>query len=866
MELFDRETALAVLGEALSAARAGTGQVVLVRGEAGIGKTELINHLLEGIPRDTPRFRGGCDDLITPRPLAPFHDIGRQFGGEFGALVRDGAPRDRIHDALLDHFAKLPPPVVMVLEDLHWADEATLDLVQSLGRRIGGRGVLLILTLRTGEASTDGGLLRVLAGVASEAVHHIDLEPLSVGAVEQLSSGTQIDPRELHRITLGNPFYVTEVVASGRLGPSPSVAATVAARMARLPARTRELLELVSVVPARTETSVLDRLEPDWPTVLEAAERLGIVMVDADAVSFRHELARVAVEQTLPVLTARRLHARVLGVLKEMGPEPSRLVHHAAGAGDVEAIVLHAPTAARRARAAESHREAVAQYERALRYEDRFPAADRARLYVELARSAMASDTPRAALESARSAVGAAREAGDDLLTGEALSRLSRIESWASNVQPAASAAEEAVALLAPSGPSSSLALAYAARCWVALTSWDGAAARLWAHRCIETANTVGDEALRVLGQTYEATLDLSESGEDGPLREAIAAAQALRERETATQGHAGAVTSLYFRREYARADRWIDEALAHCEQHEYLGWAPYFHAVRAAVRLETGAWREVEAEIDAAMARHQQPVWAVCVAITTRGRLWARTGRDGAREELERAWELASELGVPPMRHPVAVALTELQWLSNPLEDLPPELAEVQAEAEQLGWPGMLGEFGMWAARFGAQHADPGRMSRPFRLAVQGRHTEAAQAWQQLGCPYEQAEALTLSDDTDNVLQGLAILDDLGAKPLARLARARLRRLGVTGVPRGPRDETRENPAALTARQMEVLALMAGDLTNPQIADRLVVSKRTVDHHVSAILMKLGVSTRQDAIRVATEIGALTPRTAPAR
>ncbi len=864
MDLLDRDGALATLGQALARARAGAGQIVVVRGEAGIGKTELINHFVGGLPPGSPRLRGACDDLITPRLLAPFHDIGRQAGGELAELVRDAASRDRLHDALLDHLAKMPPPVIMVLEDLHWADDATLDLTHALGRRIGAHGVLLIITLRTGEASEGDGLGRALAGVASGSIHHLDLQPLSLDAVAELAAGSGIDPEELHRVTAGNAFFVTEVLAGGRLVPSPSVATTVASRIGRLPPDTRDLLELVSVVPARIETALLDRLEPDWPTVLDAAERLGIVTLAGDAVSFRHELARAAVEQALPVLTARRLHARVFAALSSEGTEAARLVHHAERAGDVDAIVTYAPEAARRARAAESHREAVAHYDRALRFKDRFAAADQARMFIELARSSMASDAPRASLEAAHAAVEAARDAGDDLLIGEALSRLSRIESWTSNVQPAAAAADEAIALLEPHGPSAGLALAYAARCFVALTSWDAAATHHWADRCIATATAVGDGSIRVLGEVYEHMLALSETGDEDPLRAAIDAARKLRERETATQGYGGAVTALYFRRDYVRAQRWIDEALAFCEEYEYLGWAAHFHALRAPVRFELGAWREVEPDIDAALARHELPVWAVCLAVTTRGRLWTRSGRDGAREELKRAWQLACELGVPQLRYPVALALTELEWLEGSLDGPRPELAQVRAEAERLGWSGMLGEIEMWAARSGVEVSDADRVARPFRLALQGRHAEAAQVWEQLGCPYEQAEALVVSDAIDDVRRGLDILDDLGAKPLARRARARLRELGATDIPRGPRDDTRNNPAALTARQMEVLGLLASDLTNAQIADRLVLSIRTVDHHVSAILMKLGAPSRQDAVTIATEIGALPSRPAP--
>jgi DNA-binding CsgD family transcriptional regulator/tetratricopeptide (TPR) repeat protein len=855
MDLLDREGALELLAVALEQARQGTGRLLAVRGVAGIGKTRLIDRFVAALPTETVVLRGGCDDLLTPRPLGPFLDIGRQVGGELGAMVRQGASRDLVLHGVLDQLTRLPPPVVLVLEDLHWADEATLDLVLSLGRRIANRSLLMVITYRSDEDANEDRLTRTLAGVPAETVRYLDLPPLSPAAVARLAAGSSVEPAALHRVTGGNPFFVTEVLARGELGPTPSVAAAVAARVAALPRPTCELLELMSVVPTRVETALLDLLDPQWSVVLEPAERRGIVTLVGDAVTFRHELAREAVELTLPRLMARRLHARVLGVLQGLGVEPSRLVHHADLAGDVDAIVAHAPSAARLARQVESHREAAAHFQRALRFEHRFPMAERARMYTELARSSMASDAPAAALAAARTAVETARATGDDVLTGATLSWQSRMESWGGHVRSAEVAADAAVALLEQHGPSNELGLAQAARAYVAMTAWDGRATHYWADSCIATASVVGDEPLRILGEVYRRSVGLSETGDDQLLREAIATAGLLQERETQSQGYLGAVTALFFRREYGRADRWCDEALAHCDDHEQFAWATYFHALRAAIRLESGAWQDIEPELDAALARHQHPVWALGLASTTRGRLRSRSGTDGARAELERAWKVACELGVPQLRYPAAVALTELDWLEGRLSGMRAELAEVRAETAGLGWEGMTGEIEMWAARSGATDVRPDLLTRPFRLRLEGPHEEAGQVWAALGCPYEQAESLVLSEDPVVMLDGLAILDELGAAPLARRTRARLRSLGVMRVPRGPRSETRGNRGGLTLRQLEVLELLESGLTNAQIAQRLVLSTRTVDHHVSAILAKLGAATRQDAVAMARDL-----------
>jgi DNA-binding CsgD family transcriptional regulator/energy-coupling factor transporter ATP-binding protein EcfA2 len=856
MELLDRADALAALTTARERAAAGDGRIVVVRGETGIGKTTLIRHLRALQPPGTEVLLGACDDLVTPRPLAPFHDIARQLGGRVADLVAQGAGRDLVHDAMLDVLNRLPPPIVMILEDLHWADEATLDLVLTMGRRLVDRPVLLVTTHRADEVDAGHPLTRVLARLPTANLVVVDLGPLSLGAVSRLATQTAIDGAELHRVTGGNPFYVTEVLAGEELAPSASVSVAVTDRVARLPVATRRLLDLMSIVPARVGVALLNRCEPHWPELLEPAEQRGIVTVAGDAVVFRHELARRAIEQSLPSLRARRLHGQVLRVLEELQADASRLVHHADGAGDVAAIVTHAPVAARIAQAADAHREAVAHYLRALRHEERFTPEERGAMYRELAGAGMAADQPTVAVSSARRAVEVFRAAGDDVATGEALTLLSRLASWASDLATARTAAREAIDVLEPRGPTALLARAYGAMCYVALTEWDGPAARTWADRCEATARAVGDEAVAALGRVYRGALHLSTTGSETDLRAAMAVVERHGEHQTLTQAYMVGSTALHFRREYRRANAWISEAMAHGVRHEHLGWLPYFHSLRALLNLDVGAWDEVEPEVDGALARHTEGVWAHAVALTARGRLASRTGRPGALADLQRAWQMASELGVLQLRYPAAVALTELLWLQGKLDGVPPELAEIRAPALETGWSGALAEIGVWLQRAGAGDIPIDAMSGPFRLLLEGRHLEAAQAWERLGCPYERAEALVLSDDVDALLAGLAILDDLGALPLAQRTRTRLRALGVSGVPRGPRQETRQNPARLTPRQAEVLAVLVEGLTNAQIAERLFLSTRTVDHHVAALLAKLEAGSRGEAVERARQLG----------
>jgi ATP/maltotriose-dependent transcriptional regulator MalT len=312
--------------------------------------------------------------------------------------------------------------------------------------------------------------------------------------------------------------------------------------------------------------------------------------------------------------------------------------------------------------------------------------------------------------------------------------------------------------------------------------------------------------------------------------------------------------TTFAFRRSHDRALEYADRALEVATTYEFPGWGVYVRTLRAQVLFELGRWAETNAELTTVFATMSTGGWARAAALTVRGRLAARRGEPTARDDLEGAWELARGSGVLQLCAPVAAGLAELAWLDGELDRPRPELIEVVAMPDVARWRAIAGELQLWLHRAGADPGDIGGLARPYRLLIEGRYVEAADVWERVGCVYEAAEAAVLCDDEPTILAGIERLDRLGAAPLARLARHRARRLGVQ-VPRGPRPTTRDHPAGLTRRQAEVLQLLETGATNAQIADQLVLSTRTVDHHVGAILQRLGVSSRQDAAQRAREL-----------
>jgi AAA ATPase domain len=424
MELLERSSPLGELGGLLAATAAG-GRVALVAGEAGIGKSSLVRRFAERHAAEARFLVGACDPLLTPRALGPLltpralgplHDVARQTGGRLAELLASGSPREHVFVAFLDELDRRAQRQVVVVEDAHWADEATLDLLVFLGRRMERTGALLLVTYRDDELAADHPLHAVVGSLPPEAVRRVRLQPLSEGAVTELARQAGRRATGLHALTGGNPLLVTEVLGAGEPGVPLTVRDLVLARLGRLPEPAREVARLAAVVPIRAELWLLEAaLGPD-PAAVEACVAAGVLALGEETVGFRHELLRQAVDGSLSALTRRGLHRRVLRVLADApapGVDVARLVHHAREAGDAEAVLRYAPEAARQAAAVAAHREALGHYRAVLPHAGRLPAPVRAELLEGCSVECYLSGLAGEAVSARRAAVGLREAAGD---------------------------------------------------------------------------------------------------------------------------------------------------------------------------------------------------------------------------------------------------------------------------------------------------------------------------------------------------------------------------------------------------------------------------------------------------------------------
>ncbi len=856
MDLLERDGARAVVDTALGEAVAGEGRVVVVTGEAGVGKSALLAAVLRAREATHRVLVGACDPLLTPRALGPFHDIARQAGEPLVAAAREPVRREELVTALLSELGGTPPRV-LVIEDAHWADEGTLDLLAVIGRRIGTTTGTLVVTLRPDQA--DDRLRAALGEMPSGAVRRIELGPLGPASVAELARRAGREPGDLHDTTGGNPFYVTEVLASGHDETPGSVRDAVLARARRLGDTARRVLEIVAVVPGRAETWLVGAVlagDPAGP--IDECLAIGMLELDGMWLRFRHEIARSSVEEELTPMRRRQLAADVLAALAaHPGTDPARLVHHARQAGDRAAILTAAPAAARRAAQAGAHIEAAAHYRSALEAADDLEPSDLADLLEGLSYEAYLSGSPQEALDARRRGLAIRVRLGQAAEAGEDERWLSRLFWWIGRRAESEAAAARSISLLEPLGPTSGLAMAYSTLSQLLMLAWRTEGAVEWGRRAIAMSRDLGDRSTLSHALNNVGTA-LMESGDDegaAMLEEAAALACADGEPDHAVRAMVNLTWGLLSRRRYAESTDVLERGLAFARANDLRAYDQYLLGMRAWQRLDTGDWAGAEEDGRAVMAIDAaRPTISAHPGMIRLGLLLARRGDPGGRELLEDAWRRATAADEPQRLAPSACALAELAWLDDDPSAVRAHGAA--ALAALAGTPGrMAGEAGFWSWRGGGDAGDISGFEPGFRLAIAGDPRGAAAAWEEAGCPYAAADALWESDDDDDLLRALAIFDRLGATVPAARVRRRLRRGGGV-VPAGPRPATRSDPDGLTPRQREILDMVAGGMTNTAIAARLVLSTRTVDHHVSAILRALGVSTRAEAAARAGAVG----------
>lgn len=864
-ELLERGEAQAQLRKALAAAQAHKGQTILISGEAGIGKSALVEQFLSGNKHQCRVLWGFCDALFTPRPLGPLLD----FVGALNPTVRQCIELDKgteaIFSAVLEDLATCTQPTLMLFEDLHWADHATLDLVKFLARRIGRLKVVLLLTFRDADLHATNPLTSALADLGAARAERLPLKALSRSAVDQMAKKRGRQVSDLFEKTAGNPFYVTEVLASPGDAIPQTVQDLVLARLGRLSAPSVDFCERLCVLPSQWDLAQLKLLQREQSFELDLSidecVKAGILQVHDQALRFCHELGRLAVRESLPPQRRQALHADLLQALTSVSDiNPALLADLAQASGDSGLILKFAPLAGIQAARLGAHREAAAHYFSALRMAQGAPLQTQAELNEMWAYEAgLALQINEKVFAARERAVALWRELGNVERMAHNLRWLSRLHWYFGQKKLADRYADQAIEALETLAPTAELAMAYSVRSQLYVLVSDCAPALMWARRALALATELDAKEARAHAlNNLGYGLMISGHGEGAEyLRQSLQLAVAGGFHEQAARAYTNLSSTLTLHCRFAEAEQIYQEGIAFDREHDLDAWTYFLIGLYAQLKTVEADFATAQTLAIEALDKPAQPAlmrWAPTMAL---GLARSRSGLEsvvhgGVQPDkygdaitlLEAGLKVGIALGESQILLLNCWAIAEAHWLRGRLDKA--------REAVQLGWdargktqdPWLIGRVTVWAKRLGMAIEYTLPVAEPYQLEIDGELALAAEKWRELGVPFEQALCLMQCGPT-GLLEAIDLFARLRAHPALELATAMARKQGLKGVKRGPYAAAKANRLGLTARETEVGQLVAQGLANAQIALQLKRSVRTVEHHVAVVLRKLQVTQR---------------------
>jgi DNA-binding CsgD family transcriptional regulator len=863
--LLEREAPLSQLNAlARRVVRGGPGEVVLLRGEAGVGKTALLGRFADQLEPRLRVLRGWCDPLGAPRPLGPLTDAMSGLDAAAGAVLAaavDSGDTAKIYRQLLAALGD-GDRWVWVIEDAHWGDGATLDMIRFLARRVSALRLLLVISFRDDELAPAHPLAVTLGDLANcSNVSRIELSALSLAAVATLAAGSGVNAAQLYQVSSGNSFFVTEVLAAGpdalsRKTLPRSISEAVCGRLARLSAKGREMAHAVAVCGPRADVALLDTMCPEARTALHECLGAGVLIADGDLVGFRHELARRATRAQIADFDRIELHRRALAALAELTDNPNMLAalaFHADEAGESDAAVRYGIAAAERAASLGANREAASLYALALRHADAVGDNERVVWLERHAFTCYLSGEAEPAVTSLREAITLRRKLADHLAEGDDLRWLSRLLQPLGRAPEAIDAAHASLRLLEGLGSSPQLAWSLINMAHICALSLDPACAD-YAARAHALGRELHDAGVDIRARGYTALTGVFSRGTgwgelESVWREALST--------PGLEEHAAVLGVLIYwyavlRCELGRAEGYLTDALKFCDDHDLGMFSSLLSAAATLAALHRGDWDSAAGDAEQIMTRPELSPQHRVLPLVTLTLLRARRGQPPVAPLVVDADNGAQpgelvHLGV------VWAARAEVAWLAGDDERAIAEARTGMGMSRQHADPWLTGSLRRWIHLAGGTiGARCDGALTPFDLEIDGQWQKAADEWADRGCTYDAALA-QLGGDVSAVTSALETFRRLGAKAAARRAQQRLAALRER-APRTRQADTAADPHSLTGRQRQVFDLLAAGLSNPEIAAELHISPKTVGHHVEAILAKLGVQNRTHAVAYALQ------------
>jgi len=860
MKFLERESFLTLLHQQFSSVASHEGHCVFVSGESGIGKTSLLRKFTSELGKNYKVYEGLCDALFTPRPLAPLYDIAWQISHDLINDSTNTTDRSALFSRFFNELKKEKQPIVIMFEDIHWADEATIDFIKFIARRITQLRCLFVLTYRDNEIHGSHPLLNLFGQLPAGTFTRINLPPLSLEAVKQLAEERGYDGEKVYEVSGGNPYFVTEILASYSDGVPANIRDAIIAAYNKTSDKTRQVWDLLSIIPGRFETRYLERFDPCYLEAIDNCMQLQILIHNNGQIHFKHELFRRTIEHSLSPLKRIALNKKILDLfLKdfEYQNEIERIVHHARNANEYDLVLKYAPVAAKHASRVGAHTEAARLLLTAIENYDGDDGLLKISLFEDYAYECYLTNDIEQAILYAGKALTLLKDHGTIIKTAGCMRFISHLRCCSGNWEMAVKIGHEAIDLIGDQPPSKEKALLFCNMAQLKMHWGETAEIMDWAEKARKIAEDVNDEEALcqsqiIIGTIRMNTPSLKNEGWE-MIQKGLSTALKNSFQEHAARAYSKMAINGMRLKDYRFVKSILHEGILYSDERELDFWKLTMLSVKAKLYLEIGDWdmaTDTARQLVNAKYNGSFNLFAMVIA----GQINMRRGAPGALEILMKVKTLAFKSHNLQVIVSAVIALLEYEWLTGESVTDDSELTKLIGVIDRSIYYMDANEFAFWLLKARGQQLKLKTIYEAYHITSVAGALKAATHWYKMGNPYMNALALFEGDD-ENKKKAISILHELGAVNVYERLKQEMRASGIKGIPRGLRKTTRANAALLTGREMDVLALLKEGLQNKEIAGKLFISAKTVDHHISSILFKLDVNSRVKAVNEALKL-----------
>ena len=840
------------------------GHCIFINGEAGIGKTSLLKAFCRDLKTYCHIYQGTCDALFTPRPMAPLYDILIHLGNDLPENNVDLTNRTGLFTKLFHELSNKEAPCIVIFEDIHWADEATLDFIKFMARRITQLQCLFILTYRDDEISEQHYLRNILGQLNPDSFTRMQLLPLSKEAVHRLAEEKGHDPENVYSISGGNPFYVNEILASYSPGVPDNIKDSILAVYNRQEEGTKNVWQLFSVIPEGLEINRFAIIKSSWDEALDHCFALKIIIINGDKIIFKHELYRRTIESSLSPFKRVELNKKLLDLLLntfEKEGEIERIVHYAKNANENSLVVKYAPLAAKQAANLGAHREASKLFLTAIEYSDGSDTDHLVQLYEAYAYECHLTNHVKDAILYQGKALKIWQEKNEIEHIANSLRFLSKLWWLDGNRDKAEEYGEQAMKILHSQPSSKAKAMALSNMSQLKMFSGETVLSIQYGTHAIEMAKEIKDEeilchALNNVGSSKWKSISSKEEGKT-LLMEGLEIALKNSFHEHAARAYSNIIHYSLDFKDYELASQFLEDGIIYCEERSLDSSKNYQLYLKSKMLLETGDWNQSVSLVKNLLANPTQLGTVKMGALLVLSAVKIRRGESDALSYLQDATSLAFVTREPHRIIPAITACLEYEWLTSTKVLDEGELNHCLDLVQKSNNIFLNSEFDYWLYKARAKKARVEKLYEPYELLKQGSIAKAADFWEEKNCPFDKALALFEGNENDK-RNALSIMQQLGAVAVYGKLKREMRSAGIKRLPRGLRESTKNNPAQLTNRELDVLQMLQKAAQNKEIAGSLFISSKTVDHHISSILFKLDVNSRAKAVAESVRLGIL--------